>query len=639
MQYRDFTLDPFQEQAITSINKGHSVVVSAPTGSGKTLIADYIIDTYLHQGKNVIYTAPIKALSNQKFKEFTALFGKDAIGLLTGDIVINPAAPVLIMTTEIYRNMSLINDPVTKNVSYVVFDEIHYINDRERGYVWEESIIFSKPHVRFLCLSATIPNAKEFANWIQTIQHHPVDVIKHNKRNVPLHRAFYDTELGITTLERIKEHLSITDYSRVYRNKRRRNRVPPPSDVELIKLIKDKLPCLFFTFSRKNCQEKALNLYKTNLFPPNKAIPPIIRQKLSQAPPEVRNLKSSKILLQTLPHGIGFHHAGILPVVKELVEDLFSKGLINVLYTTETFAVGINMPAKTVCFENLRKYDGINFRYLNSKEYFQIAGRAGRRGIDKEGFAYAMIHRRDFNYETIKKMTTKDVEPITSQFRLSINTVLNLIKQHTPPEIEDILRKNFYTYQKYRSRIYDVPTHDILRRFNTIKKKLTILHFLEDGKLTEKGEFASRIYSDEIPTTELFATDFFKTCTEYQVLLLLAALAYESRERTEFYHAYPSKAVKQLMHRISRHPTLKKEKRFKAIPDLTALIKPCMDGESIFAILKNANLLEGDIIRIFKQMLDRIGQIKNATREPDLLTLMEQCQHRINYTLQDIDLI
>ncbi len=436
MEYKGLKLDKFQEDAIATIDKNHSAVVSAPTGSGKTLIADYIINKYLKKGVRVIYTAPIKALSNQKYKEFTTDYGEENVGLLTGDIVKNPDAPILIMTTEIYRNMALVNDPMADSVSYVIFDEIHYINDIERGYVWEESIIFSKPHVRFLCLSATIPNASEFALWISSIKNHTVDVIIQEKRNVPLHMKFFDSELGITDLKKIKNSVELDNYSRKRKGHvKRRSINNAPSHVELIKEIKDKLPCFFFNFSRKSCQNSALELTDAKVFNLNPKISSIIREKLSFVSPEISNLKSTRLLRKTLPYGIGFHHAGLIPVMKELVEELFGMGLIKVLYTTETFAVGINMPAKTVCFSGLRKFDGVSFRYLNSKEYFQISGRAGRRGIDKEGFVYPMIDRRDFNYNLLKRITDCDKDPIKSQFRLSINTVLNLIRRHNQEEI------------------------------------------------------------------------------------------------------------------------------------------------------------------------------------------------------------
>ena len=355
MKFKQFTLDLFQEEAIKAIEANNSVVVSAPTGSGKTLIADFIINKHKDDDKRIIYTAPIKALSNQKYKDFSKEYGQDKIGLMTGDIVINPEAKVVIMTTEIYRNMAISKDNDIKNIAYVIFDEVHYINDKERGYVWEESIIYSSKNVRFLALSATIPNAKEFSNWISAIKGHKVDTVIATKRNVPLTHKFYDYELGLTTLKKIKEAMSIPGYHNVFRRKGRGRekdeRAPQPDHIDLIKTLgKEKTPCLFFTFSRKDCQNKANQLAKVKYFKRNPKIQTIMSEHFKNMPTDVSKLKSTQVLKSTLPSGIGFHHAGLLPAIKVMVEDLFGQGLINVLYTTETFAVGINMPAKTVCF-------------------------------------------------------------------------------------------------------------------------------------------------------------------------------------------------------------------------------------------------------------------------------------------------
>ena len=632
MNYKGLTLDKFQEDSIKAIENNHSVVVSAPTGSGKTLIADYIINKDINKGIRVIYTSPIKALSNQKYKEFTANYGKELVGLLTGDIVINPGAPILIMTTEIYRNMALTNDDAIDQVSYVIFDEIHYINDIERGYVWEEAIIFSKPHVRFLCLSATIPNAKEFASWIYSIKKHKVETIKYDKRPVPLHKKFYDSELGLTTLEDIKGVIDIPDYNYIMgKSKRRQPRITPPNHIELVKDIGDKLPCFFFNFSRQRCQDSALELAKARIFERNPEISSFIRKKLECAAPKIRSLKSTQVLQQILPFGIAFHHAGLIPLIKEIVEELFSKGLINILYTTETFAVGINMPAKTVAFQSLRKFDGFNFRFLNSKEFFQIAGRAGRRGIDKEGFVYSMVDRRDFDYNLLKKMTSADVDPIMSQFRLSINTVLNLIKRHTVEEIETILKSSFYTFQN--------STGEIKRAFNNIKKKLIRLDYIKEGKLTKKGEFSSKIYSDEIIIGELFATDFYKGLDEYSFMLIMASLCFEPKEKTELYKTYNSKSLNKLKNKIFNDAYLKKDKRFNNFDELTALVHPCYYGKDLFDIMKNTNFFEGDVIRFLRQMLDKFSQIKEATEDRLLEGKVINCMNLITDSLSLVDTI
>lgn len=638
MHYKNLLLDKFQEDAIQSIEKNHSVVVSAPTGSGKTLIADYIINKDIQKGIKVIYTAPIKALSNQKYKDFCEEYGKEKIGLLTGDIVKNPSAPILIMTTEIYRNMALSRDPIMDTISYVIFDEIHYINDIERGYVWEESIIFSKPKARFLCLSATIPNSKEFADWIEAIKKHKVDVVVHDERSVPLEKKFFDTELGITSLKEIKDIAGIPDYNYIRGRKRfRRPRLNAPSHAELIKEIQDKLPCLFFNFSRKKCQDNALQLLKAGLFKPNPKISSFVRSKLESSSKEIKELESSRLLFRTLPYGIAFHHAGLIPIIKEIIEELFGQGLIKVLYTTETFAVGINMPAKSVCFESLRKFDGVNFRFLNSKEYFQIAGRAGRRGIDKEGFAYAMIDRRDFDYHLIKKITDVDKDPIQSQFKLSVNTVLNLIKNHEAGEIDSILKNNFFTFQKYGRGFSKIKSNMFAYRFEKIKNKLEKLDYVKENKLTAKGEFSSRIYADEILIGEIFATDFYLNLNEYQLLMILACICYESREKTEFYKEYPSDFLKQLKHALRSNSYTSKERRFNDLDAMTSLIHPCYYNKSIFDIIENTNLLEGDLIRFFRQILDRLNQIKKATEDERLRQMLRSIQELILNCLRDID--
>ncbi|MBW6451962.1 MAG: DEAD/DEAH box helicase [DPANN group archaeon] len=639
MEYKGFTLDKFQVDAIKSIEKNHSVVVSAPTGSGKTLIADYIIDKYIDKGITVIYTAPIKALSNQKYKDFTKAYGKRRVGLITGDITINPGAPIVIMTTEIYRNMAVLNDPALDKVAYVIFDEIHFINDVQRGYVWEESIIFSHKRVRMLCLSATIPNALEFAEWIKAIKGHEVDTIINENRPVPLHRMFFENELGITTLDAIKKNRDNKKvvYRRVRKFNQKENDIKP--HLELVSLIKDKLPCFFFTFSRQKCQQNALELAKANIFETNEKIITYVRKKLRDTPSEINNLKSTRDLKAVLPYGIAFHHAGLLPIIKELVEELFSKGLIKVLYTTETFAVGINMPAKSVCFDSMMKFDGVNYRYLNSKEYFQIAGRAGRRGIDTEGFAYAIVDLRDFNYSLLKKITTKDTEPIMSQFRLSVNTVLNIIKQHTRDEIDNILCKNFNTYQKYGDRFDKEKTAVVYRNFNNIYKKLESLNYIEDGKLTPKGYFSTRIYSEEIATGEIFGTDFYKQLDHYEILLIIACLSYEPKPKNEFYMRYNNKSMKVLVSKINSDNYLRNLKHFTYIKDITALVYPCYDSSSIFDIIKNTNLLEGDVIRFFRQIVDRLGQIRNATDDDKLISMLDDCEHMIDHSMGDIDVI
>ncbi len=640
MNFKNFILDPFQQEAIEAIERNESVVVSAPTGSGKTLIADFIIEKHRNDPKRIIYTAPIKALSNQKYKDFCKEYGAEKVGLITGDMVINTKAKIVIMTTEIYRNMAISKDKDLDNIAYVIFDEIHYINDIERGYVWEESVIYSQESVRFLCLSATIPNAEEFSRWISAIKKHTVHTVVASKRYVPLEHLFYDYDLGITTAEKIKKVVEVPHYRSVFHKKGEREKTPQPNHVELVKDLKEgKLPCLFFSFSRRDCQEKAKELAKRNLFPKDSELISYLNKKLQEAPEDINKLSSTKLLKETLPQGISFHHAGLLPIIKEVVEDLFGMGKIRVLYTTETFAVGINMPAKTVAFNSLRKYDGINFRPLNTKEYFQIAGRAGRRGIDTVGYAISMIYRPTFNYHEIKRITSKDTLPIRSQFRLCVNTVLNLINQHTPFEIEHILRLSFDSFQKFGEKYDKVPSNVLLSRYNSILKKLEQLQFVEDGKLTSKGLFACRIFADEITIGELFATEFADGLDEYQILLIIACLVYEEREMNQFKQKFKNEQLQLVKEKLHKDSHLGREKKFLQLETMTTLVYPIYNGKSFFEVLQYTNLLEGDLIRFYAQMLDRLGQIRKATSNFKLINKIENAEGIIKKALEGIYLI
>ncbi|HLC47227.1 MAG TPA: DEAD/DEAH box helicase [Candidatus Nanoarchaeia archaeon] len=636
LHFKNFVLDRFQVDAIEAIDRNFSVVVSAPTGCGKTLIADYIIDMELKRGKNVVYTAPIKALSNQKYKDFCKDYGKENIGLVTGDTVINSRAPILIMTTEIYRNMVIANDEQIKHISYVIFDEVHFINDIERGHVWEESIIFSPEHVRFLCLSATIPNAHEFANWIQAIKKHEVKTVYHDTRVVPLVHKFYDTDLGIATLKEINDLANIPDYNYIRgKQHHRKPKIAPPSHINLMRELAENVPCLYFVFSRADTQKKAAELSKHNPYGYNPKVGEMIREKLTTAPPQVSDLNSTRLLRECLPKQIGFHHAGLLPVLKDLVEDLFGLGLIKTLYTTETFAVGINMPAKTVCFESLRKFDGHGFRFLNTKEYFQIAGRAGRRGIDKTGLVVTMIYRPSFDLKAIRRLTTKDTEPIRSQFRLSINTVLNLIDLHSQQEIDIILTQSFLSFQ-IMAKQGKRKIHSLKDQFVNKARILEKRGYIIDGALTEKGKFASKIYSDEIYTTEIFQTDFIQGLDDYSIMVLFALLAFEEKESTEFRIKSGDRRLETIRKRMLNHTDLRRLLERDILNKVAALVEPCINRKSFFDALEVANLLEGDLIRYFSQIIDRIGQVRRASTDYDFLNRLDALEQRIRDFLGDV---
>lgn len=445
--YRQFVLDPFQVQAIDELMKGNSVLVSAPTGVGKTLIADYLIDQVIKRNDQVIYTAPIKALSNQKYKEFKGLYGEEKVGIITGDVVINQDAPVTLMTTEIFRNI-LHQDPERmQGITHVIFDEVHYLSDEDRGTVWEESIIFMPPQMRLLGLSATIPNADELAAWMEEIKGHKVAVIRKYKRSVPLKHALFERTKGATHLD------ELVDYRSELLGKMDRTtglaRFKETRHIDLIRYInKNGLPCLYFVFSRRGCEEMAYELSQGfNFLSPDERR--LVEETVDRLADEygLQTLKSLGRVRHLLSRGIGFHHAGILPAQKEIIEALFGMGLIKVMYATETFAVGINYPVKTVCFDSPAKWDGVSFRKMTTMEYFQMAGRAGRRGIDREGRVFILADLNRFRKEDFPSTREGDIEELISQFNLSYNSVLNLYRSHDENEIRIILNQNFATFQ------------------------------------------------------------------------------------------------------------------------------------------------------------------------------------------------
>ena len=460
MLYKGLQLDRFQEEAIAAINRDSSVIVTAPTGAGKTVIAEYAVEKCLQEDQRVIYTAPIKALSNQKYRDFYAEYG-EKIGIVTGDVVLNPYAQVLLMTTEIFRNTIFDDIDRLRDVSYVIFDEIHYINDIERGTVWEESLIFAPQHIKFVCLSATIPNIHPFAEWMQSIRDIDIEIVEELKRPVPLEHSLYFKDYGIGSVK----HISGLRRRAQHDTRRRKSdpfedRKPPalPADFVETHLIphlrrEKQLPCLYFCFSRKGCEENAVSLvFGSQLQLLNKKQTTQILKQFDELCLQFDIAEEKKIteFRKLVRCGIAYHHAGMLPTLKEVVERLFTSGLIQLLFTTETFAVGINMPACSVVFDSLEKFDGIGFRYLKAREYHQMSGRAGRRGIDTIGYVYAQIIPAYADGNEIRRIVSDKIEPIESQFNLSYSSILNL-------------------YEKYGDDIFDVYTMSLSNHQNRVR--------------------------------------------------------------------------------------------------------------------------------------------------------------------------
>jgi superfamily II RNA helicase len=619
MKFNGFELDQFQIDAIKHIDDNKNVVVSAGTGTGKTLIADYLIDLSIKNNKRVIYTSPIKALSNQKFKDFKSQFG-DKIGLLTGDVSINANAQILIMTTEIYRNMLLSKDQICETVSYVIFDEIHYINDIERGTVWEESIIFSLENTKILALSATIPNAEELCDWISSLKNEKVELVYYDHRAVPLEHFFYEHFSGLMLRKEMQNTIKeLKSYHREPKKKKGDRRKPllHSQDISknqylgLIKNLKNKewLPCIFFSFSRKACEQKAENLARKMDFIGSNERSHIVKQFTKYFNSEISQLKSIQLIKTCLLKGIGIHHAGLLPAAKEIVEDLFAQGYIKILFATETFAVGINMPARSVCFSSLNKYDGVNFRYLNTKEYFQMAGRAGRRGIDKQGYSIVLLEPDFDDLQKMIMVTEKDIDPIVSQYTLSFNTTINLLKYYNEVDIEKILKSNLNVFIRRKKELQP----RVMATYKNQLKRLKKLNYVdENNNILEKGNFMSYIYSNEILTTELVYSNILDDLTSEEINVVIASIAYEQKQSDYFSFKGAENDYKRILNLISKNKFVEEGINKLSLKRMINIVKSWSSGCEFIELMDNSNMLEGDYIRLFRQIIDRIQQIIKA---------------------------
>ena len=503
-----FDLDTFQKEAVYHLENGDSVFVAAHTSAGKTVVAEYAIALAAKHMTKAIYTSPIKALSNQKFRDFRLEF--QDVGILTGDVQINAEASCLIMTTEILRSMLYRGADLIRDVEYVIFDEVHYVNDLERGVVWEEVIIMLPEHVTLILLSATVPNTYEFASWVGRTKKKDIYVISTPKRPVPLEHYLWadkamhkivgadkkfldkgwkeanmamsgrdksqpaaqaestaDQRGGATSrwprgqpprggVQRGNQQRGRGQSQRgvgnIARTGRGGGRTSAAQDrniwVHLVQHLKkhDLLPACIFVFSKKRCEQNADALSNLDFCTASEksAIHMIIERSLARLKPDDRILPQIRRLRELLSRGIAVHHGGLLPIVKEVVEILFARTLVKILFATETFAMGLNLPTRTVVFSGFRKHDGRAFRDLLPGEYTQMAGRAGRRGIDKVGSVIIVISNSEEAppAATLKQMILGDPTKLRSQFRLTYNMILNLLRVEAL-KIEEMIKRSF----------------------------------------------------------------------------------------------------------------------------------------------------------------------------------------------------
>ena len=446
----DFELDDFQKEAIEHIKNGKSVVVCAPTGAGKTCIAQSAIHLALEGGTRIFYTTPLKALSNQKYFDFSQKYGEKNVGLLTGDTTINREAQIVVMTTEVFRNMlygttfGTLKDNL-KDVRYVVLDEVHYMNDEQRGTVWEESIIYCPTNIQIIALSATVQNSQQLTNWINTV-HSGTEHVYTDFRPVPLRFYYYDSSKPDTVLPLLtpegKLNKKIKPESK-YKYFNKKNAVKNPvASITIALKEKNMLPAIYFTFSRKKCDENAKKCATLELLTKEESIKinKLVDEYIKENPYLENNPQ-----VELIKKGVASHHAGLLPGWKVLVERLFQQGLIKMVFATETLAAGINMPARTTVISSISKRTDEGHRMLSANEFLQMSGRAGRRGMDEIG--YVVIVGTPFQTpEEVATLATSEANPLESKFSPCYSMVLNLLQRFSLDEAKELILKTFGYY-------------------------------------------------------------------------------------------------------------------------------------------------------------------------------------------------
>lgn len=634
----NFKLDKFQEEAIAATRKNHSVIVSAPTGAGKTLIAEQIIEDCIIDNKGIIYTAPIKALSNQKFRDFSKKYPQKT-GILTGDVSINRNAPILIMTTEIFRNAILVEPESFKRREWVIFDEIHYLDDPERGTVWEEAIILLPQQMKLLALSATIPNIDQFIGWLRKIHTFPLKTIVEKVRPVPLHFFFQCNNQVFYSFLKLKqstlmlENLKKPSYQEKYAFAKPNRLKSLLKDIDNL----DGYPCVYFSFSRRKCEELAQETGQFDFLSQNEKDRII---KMFDGLLDKFNISSSphiNFLAPLIKRGIAYHHAGLLPTLKEIIERLFTTGLIKLIFTTETFALGINMPAKTVIFNSLSKFYGRYHAYLKTRDFYQMAGRAGRRGIDKEGFVFSRINPSHIDMASLEKIIYGRYEPIRSQLNSCYATILNLYKI-MGDTIYDIYPRSFHFHQSKTWKKKEVL--DLLKRKMSLLKTLG---YINGRKINHKARLAAKVYSFELAIGELFEVGYLDNLSEEDLFVLVTALVYEPRKGEK--RPKLNKQTKTLKRQVDKFVKNihKHERRFRVYPlskrfffYLSETCRMWFSGVNFLKISESCSIDEGEIVRYFRMAIQVLREIYSSdTISDSLKTKIANCLRRVNRDVVD----
>jgi len=732
-----FPLDAFQLEAIAELARGQSVMVAAPTGTGKTLVAEFAIWLAQQRNQRVIYTTPLKALSNQKYRDLREIYGYDTVGLVTGDIVEHSRASVVVMTTEVYRNMLLEEggerftseeNPIPSSladVGFVIFDELHYLSDIDRGPVWEEAIICSPPHVQLVGLSATVSNAEDLANWISRV-HRPISLIVHEQRAVPLeHYYFLDNKLhlvqdasgqrverfpdvggeakiaqmmGRNRASRYDEDEEDEDEDDFWDGRGKRGRASPgssfandrqtsteaqdnekqrirkpaprkaPEPGEILTVLReaDLLPCLYFLPGRRVVEEAAMSAALHLFTTPEEQ--ELIKEEvgiwLEQLPKEDRSLQQVYALAELLPRGLAFHHAGLLPGLKVLVETLFARGYLRAVFATDTLALGVNMPARSVVVGSLSKFDGQEMRLLTPNEYRQLTGRAGRRGMDIHGAAIIPYSPWE-PFESSFQRITAELQPVTSSFIIRYNSVLNLWRPGDIQHLRRICASSLREYQRYllweqrermrlerlemryhtgkkkenkkRAKAVEGATQALERRRRSIGAyplsragaaeldgtifALRALGYIgQDDRLTIKGHLLRGIFHPSgVLIIELMMAGALDQLTPGELAEVCSWFTFDNDRRLNNRDVLNTnlKRVRGELWRIEQHVHGIEERASinftpGIVPDFHGVALAWSRGMSLGGLLRRVDLAEGDLLMLLNQTIDLLQQVQSA---------------------------
>ena len=621
-------LDSFQLEAMDAIDRDESVLVSAPTGSGKTLIAEYAAARALALGGKAFYTTPIKALSNQKFAELAQRYGEGRVGLLTGDVSHQPHAPIVVMTTEVLRNMLFARSTILDGLEVVVLDEVHYLQDPYRGSVWEEVLVTTPPAVRFVSLSATVSNASDFGAWLTSVRG-TTRVIVERHRPVKLHHHFAVSERGrdgLVVLPLLQggkpnpEGVSLDERRR--RNPRNRLRAPRRTEVVEYLAAAGMLPAITFIFSRAACDDATRHCLQDGIrltSPEERArIRELVEASVERLADDDLRTLGYGTWSAALEAGIAPHHAGLVPAFRQAVEQCFSEGLLKVVFATETLALGINMPARTVVVERFAKFRGSDTSALTSGEYQQLTGRAGRRGIDTVGHAF-VLWSTGTPFLQVARTALAPPPDLVSSFHPTYNLAVNLVRRWSREEAHELLAASYGQWQAPQGSVSLSAQLD--RRLAILEQR----GFTDDWRMTGAGRMLASIYHEsDLLVTEALRSGLFDGLEPGPLAGVVSAFTFEARRAGDDGQVPRQAVVVERLARLEalagavrsdeRHVGLRRTRR--PDPGLARAVISWASGATLDTVLRETDVAPGDFVRNIRQLIDLLRQVGQVAPEP-----------------------